>query len=151
MESIIFKDILCSSLLAAGRISKHYHAFITKHSITTNILESNYDWTVSLNNHNSVDIIYIYIYIHIYIDFSKAFESVVYSKLILKLRQICLPDLLISWITAFLSDTFKQIRIENENISRVTSGIPQGSVLDPIIFILSVNDLDYVLSDGASF
>ena len=63
MESII-KDILCSSLLAAGRISKHQHAFMTKHSTTTNLLESTYDWTVSLNNPNPVDILYI--------DFSKA-------------------------------------------------------------------------------
>ena len=56
MKSII-KDILCSSLLAAGRISKHQHAFITKHSTTTNPLESTYDWTVSLNNQNPLDIL----------------------------------------------------------------------------------------------
>ena len=77
MESII-KDNPCSSLLAAGRISKHQRAFITKHSTTTNLLESTYDWTVSLNNRNPVDILYI--------EFSKAFDSVVHSKLIFKLR-----------------------------------------------------------------
>ena len=102
MESII-KNIQCSSLLAAGRISKHQHALITKNSTTTNLLERTYDWTVSLNNHNPVDILYI--------DFSKAFDSVVHSKLIFKLRQIDSPDLLISWITAFLSDRFQPIRI----------------------------------------
>ena len=95
MESII-KDILCSSLLTDGGISKHQHAFINKHSTTTNLLECSYVWTVSLNNRNPVDILYI--------DFSKAFDSVVHSKLIFKLRQIGLPDLLISKIIAFLSD-----------------------------------------------
>ena len=78
MESII-KDILCSSLLAAGRIAKEQHAFIIKHSTTTNQLESTYDWTISLNNRTPVDVLYI--------DFSKAFDSVVHSKLTHKLRQ----------------------------------------------------------------
>ena len=82
MASII-KDILCSSLHAAGRIFKHQNAFIT----TTNLLESTYGWTVSLNNRNPVDILYR--------EFSKAFNSVVQSKLIFKLRQIGLPDLLV--------------------------------------------------------
>ena len=87
MESII-KDILCSSLLAAGRITKQQHAFIIKHSTTTNLLESTYDWTISLNNRTPVDVLYI--------DFFKAFDSVVHNKLTHKLRQIGLPDLLSS-------------------------------------------------------
>ena len=73
IESIII-DILCSSLFGAGRISKHQHAIITKQSTTTHLLESTYNLTVSLNNRNPVDILYI--------DFSKAFDSVVHSKLI---------------------------------------------------------------------
>ena len=62
LESII-KDILCSSLLATGRIFKHQHAFITKHSTTTNLLESTYDWTVSLNNLIIAIQLILYIYI----------------------------------------------------------------------------------------
>ena len=139
MESII-KDIICSSILAAGRITKQQHAFIIKHSTTTNLLESTYDWTISLSNRNPVDVLYI--------DFSKAFDSVVHSKLTLKLRQICLPDLLIPWITAFLTDRSQQVKIENvvSHISKVISG-----VLGPILFIIYVNDLEDVLSNKATF
>ena len=54
------------------------------------------DWTILLNNRTPVDVFYI--------DFSKAFDSVVHSKLTHKLRQIGVPDFLISWITAFLTD-----------------------------------------------
>ena len=101
MESII-KDILCSSLLATSRITKQQHAFIIKHSTTTNLLESTYDWTISLIK----DFSYV-----LYIDFTKAFDSVVHSKLTHKLRQIGLPDLLVSWIIAFLTDRSQQVRI----------------------------------------
>ena len=104
MKSII-EDILCSSLPAAGRISQYQHAFITKCFTTTNLLESTYDWTVSHNKRNPIDILFI--------DFSTAFYYVVHIKLIFKLRQIGLPDLLISWITALLSYRFQQIGIEN--------------------------------------
>ena len=58
MKSII-KDILCSSLLAAGRITKQQQAFIIKQSTSTNLLESTYDWTISLNNNTPVDVLYI--------------------------------------------------------------------------------------------
>ena len=61
--------------------------------------------TIPLNNRTPVDVLYI--------DFSKAFDSVVHSKLTHKLRQIGLPDLLISWITALLTDRSQQVRIEN--------------------------------------
>ena len=95
MESII-KDILCSSLLAADRISKHQHAFITKHSTITNLLESTYDWTVSLNNRNPVDILYI--------DFSKAWIIAFLSDIFQQIK----------------------IENVETHISRVISCVPQG-------------------------
>jgi hypothetical protein len=55
----IIKDQLLSYLLGKHLISKHQHAFIIKHSTITNLLESLYDWSVALNNSNSVDVIYI--------------------------------------------------------------------------------------------
>ena len=143
MESII-KGILCSSLLADGRITKQQHAFIIKHSTTTNQLESTYDWTISLNNRTPVDALYI--------DFSKAFDSVVHSKHTHKLRQIGLPDLLISWITAFLNDRSQQVRTENviSHMSKVISSVLQGSILGPILFIIYVNDLEDFFSNKAT-
>ena len=74
LMELIIKDQLLSYLLGKHLISRHQHAFIIKHSTTTNLLESLHDWSVALNNSNSVDVIYI--------DFRRAFDSIVYPKLV---------------------------------------------------------------------
>jgi len=79
MESII-KDQLVTYLHSKGLISKHQHAFIKKHSTVTNLLECTHDWAVSLHGGVNVDVIYV--------DFSRAFDSVVHSRLIYKLTKI---------------------------------------------------------------
>lgn len=76
MESVI-KDQLMSYLLSHNLISKHQHAFITKHSTSSNLLECVNDWSVALNNKQCVDVVYI--------DYKRAFDSIVHSKLITKL------------------------------------------------------------------
>ena len=59
-------------------ITKQQHGFLSKHSTCTNLLESLNDWTISLGLSYSVAVAYI--------DFSRAFDSVCHSKLLLKLR-----------------------------------------------------------------
>jgi len=70
MESVV-KDQLLSFLLDHGLINKHQHAFMSRFSTNTNLLECTFDWFVALAHSDSVDVIYI--------DFSKAFDSIVYS------------------------------------------------------------------------
>ena len=74
------------------------------------------------------------------------------ANLFIILRQVGLSDLLISWITAFLTDRSQQVRIENviSHMSKVICGVPHGSVLGPILFIILVNDLEDVLSNKAT-
>ena len=71
MESII-KDAMSSALLTANLITKQQHAFIYKHSTTSNLLECTSDWSLALNHKTPVDVIYI--------DFARAFDSVVHAK-----------------------------------------------------------------------
>ena len=143
MESVI-KDQLVSYLLSNNLITKHQHAFLLKHSTTTNLLESTRDWSLALNCHNNVDILYI--------DYQRAFDSIVHSKLLIKLQSYGVCGNLLAWISAFLSNRTQRVVIENSmsSVISVTSGIVQGSVIGPILFILYVNDIsDLIVSSPA--
>ena len=104
MENVIH-DQLMTYLHDHNLLSKAQHGFLTRKSTGTNLLSCLHDWQFSLKNKRSIDIIYI--------DFKKAFDSLVHSKIIAKLSAYGIGYELLSWIQAFLTGRTQRVNIDN--------------------------------------
>jgi Reverse transcriptase (RNA-dependent DNA polymerase) len=82
----------------SGALSNSQHGFMTSKSTTTHLLECNFDWNLALHSHKAVDVTYL--------DFAKAFDSVVHSKLVARLNSYGINNIVLRWIESFLIETF---------------------------------------------
>ena len=98
-------------------------------------------WTDEIQKGNPVDVIYF--------DFKKVFDKVSHERLFIKLKAYGIKGKLLKWMRSFLKHWKQQVSVNcvASEWSDVMFGVPQGSVLGPIFFIMYINDLPSVLSN----
>ena len=135
----ILESIICSELVTfldgQGILNGEQHGFVNRKSCFTNLLSTFEEWTSALDQGFGIDVIFL--------DYSKAFDSVPHHRLISKLEAFCVLGNLSLWLSNFLSNRFQRVVLNGHLSSwaQVVSGVSQGSVLGPLLFILYVNDI----------
>ena len=140
----VIADNLVEHLEKGGLLSPNQHGFRKGRSCYSQLMQHHYTVLRMLESGAEVDIAYL--------DFSKAFDKVDLGILLVKLRAIGVRGPVLRWMQAFLLNRWQKVIVEGKSSTwgEVISGVPQGTVLGPILFLAHIADIDVGISSRVS-